>query len=132
MTELLKRMSDEATSKLQGLERQLCAHHNALAFHHMEACQAVLDADPRFSVSAANLSQGSSATASATSSAAGNVSSARQHHGHIMSLMQEGLQQHALRSQHVDGRGCRCPVQRGAEETVQSAMTCAEFGKVAL
>ena len=49
MTELLKRMADEATSKLQGLERQLCAHHNALAFHHLEACQALLDADPRFS-----------------------------------------------------------------------------------
>ena len=48
MTELLKRMADEATSKLQGLERQLCAHHNALAFHHLEACQAILDADPRF------------------------------------------------------------------------------------
>ena len=98
MTELLKRMSDEATSKLQGLERQLCAHHNALAFHHMEACQAVLDADSRLSVPAHNFSQGSGATASATSSAAGDVPSARQHHGHIMSLAQGGLQQHALRS----------------------------------
>ena len=52
MTELLKRMLDEATSKLQGLERQLCAHHNALAFHHLEACQATLDADTRFSTAA--------------------------------------------------------------------------------
>ena len=89
MTELLKRMSDEATSKLQGLERQLCAHHNALAFHHLEACQAILDADPRFSVSAPDFSQGSGAAASATSSAAGNLPSARHLHGQSGFIVQE-------------------------------------------
>ena len=39
MADLMRRLADKATVKLQGLERLLCAHQNALALHHLEACQ---------------------------------------------------------------------------------------------
>ena len=43
MADLMRRLADKATVKLQGLERLLCAHLNALACHQLEACQILLD-----------------------------------------------------------------------------------------
>ena len=76
MADLMRRLADKATVKLQGLERLLCAHLNALAWHHLEACQGLMDND----TSLPELPEPAGPEASAASRhAASQLSSAPQH-----------------------------------------------------